>query len=105
MSARLKLLALALLTLGALAAALVVLNVRGEGDLGEEIAATAAPPAGWRATDEVIARGSYLARAGNCQACHTARGGAPYAGGRAIETPFGTVFSSNLTPDAEHGLG
>ncbi len=105
MSARLKLLAFALLALGALAAAVVMPNVRGEGDLSDEIAATAAPPAGWRATDEVIARGAYLARAGNCQACHSARGGEPYAGGRAIETPFGTVFSSNLTPDAEHGLG
>lgn len=105
MSARLKLLAFALLALGALAAAVVMLNVRGEGDLSDEIAAAAAPAAGWRATDEVIARGAYLASAGNCQACHSARGGAPYAGGRAIETPFGTVFSSNLTPDAEHGLG
>ena len=105
MSARLKLLAFALLALGALAAAVVMLNVRGEGDLSDEIAATAAPPAGWRASDEVIAHGAYLARAGNCQACHSARGGEPYAGGRAIETPFGTVFSSNLTPDAEHGLG
>ena len=105
MSARLKLLAFALLALGALAAAVVMLNVRGEGDLSDEIAATAAPSAGWRASDEVIAHGAYLARAGNCQACHSARGGAPYAGGRAIETPFGTVFSSNLTPDAEHGLG
>jgi mono/diheme cytochrome c family protein len=105
MSARLKWLAFALLALGALAATVVMLNVRGEGDLSDEIAAAAAPAAGWRATDEVIARGAYLARAGNCQACHSARGGEPYAGGRAIETPFGTVFSSNLTPDAEHGLG
>ena len=52
-----------------------------------------------------IARGAYLARAGNCAACHTQRGGAPYAGGRAIDTPFGTIFSSNLTPDTETGLG
>ncbi|MEK7344366.1 MAG: cytochrome c [Pseudomonadota bacterium] len=52
-----------------------------------------------------IERGHYLARAGNCVACHTARGAAPMAGGRRIETPFGTVFSSNLTPDARTGLG
>jgi len=52
-----------------------------------------------------IAQGAYLARAGNCAACHTARAGAPLAGGRPIETPFGTVYSSNLTPDAETGLG
>jgi mono/diheme cytochrome c family protein len=58
-----------------------------------------------RATDADVARGAYLARAGNCQHCHTARGAAEFAGGRAIETPFGTVFSSNLTPDRETGIG
>lgn len=52
-----------------------------------------------------IARGAYLAKAGNCAGCHTARGGASYAGGRGVETPFGTVFAPNLTPDAETGLG
>lgn len=52
-----------------------------------------------------IAQGAYLARAGNCAACHTARGGVPLAGGRGIDTPFGTVYSSNLTPDDETGLG
>jgi mono/diheme cytochrome c family protein len=51
------------------------------------------------------ARGAYLARAGNCMACHTERGGAPWAGGRAIDTPFGTVYASNLTPDGRTGLG
>lgn len=50
-------------------------------------------------------RGEILARAGNCVACHTAPGGPPMAGGRAIETPFGTVYSSNLTPDAATGIG
>ncbi len=53
----------------------------------------------------MVARGAYLARAGNCAGCHTARGGAPYAGGTGIVTPFGTVYASNLTPDARHGLG
>ena len=52
-----------------------------------------------------IERGAYLARAGNCMACHTERGGEPYAGGRAIDTPFGTVYAGNLTPDAATGLG
>lgn len=54
---------------------------------------------------EQVARGAYLARAGNCMLCHTERGGAAYAGGRPLETPFGTVYASNLTPDAETGLG
>ncbi|MFN4352138.1 MAG: c-type cytochrome [Hylemonella sp.] len=51
-----------------------------------------------------IERGRYLATLGNCQHCHTARGSAPFAGGRAITTPFGTVYSSNLTPSPA-GLG
>lgn len=51
------------------------------------------------------ARGAYLARVGHCAGCHTAPGGAPYAGGRAIATPFGSVTSANLTPDAATGLG
>ena len=54
---------------------------------------------------DVVARGEYLARAGNCDACHTARGSAPYAGGVGIDTPFGIVYSSNVTPDAETGIG
>ncbi len=51
------------------------------------------------------ARGQYLVQAGNCIACHTARGGSPLSGGRGIETPFGTVYSSNLTPDPATGIG
>lgn len=57
------------------------------------------------ALPEPLSQGAYLARAGNCMACHTTRGGAPFAGGRAITTPFGTVYSSNITPDATSGLG
>lgn len=64
-----------------------------------------APQAAVAATPALIARGEYLARAGNCIGCHTQRGGAPYAGGRAIPTPFGSVFAPNLTPDAATGLG
>lgn len=52
-----------------------------------------------------IEQGAYLAVLGNCAACHTARGGAPFAGGKAIHTPFGAVFASNITPHAEHGIG
>ena len=57
------------------------------------------------ANSALVERGAYLALAGNCAGCHSARGGQPYAGGRAIATPFGTVFAGNLTPDAETGLG
>ena len=52
-----------------------------------------------------VQRGEYLARIGNCLGCHTARGGASYAGGRPLETPFGTVYASNLTPDDATGIG
>ena len=52
-----------------------------------------------------VARGQYLARVGNCVFCHTAPAGAMLAGGRPIQTPFGTVHTSNLTPDPAYGLG
>ena len=52
-----------------------------------------------------ISRGRYLVRAGDCVACHTADGGVPFAGDRAIPTPFGTLYSSNLTPDPDTGIG
>ena len=81
------------------AAALVTwLNLRDEVDVDAPVAALAAG-------DSLLARGAYLARAGNCASCHTARGGPSYAGGRGIDTPFGTVFSSNLTPDNNTGIG
>ena len=57
------------------------------------------------ANSEVLQRGAYLAKLGNCAACHTARGGAAYAGGKAIATPFGAVYTSNITPDLETGIG
>jgi alcohol dehydrogenase (quinone), cytochrome c subunit len=52
-----------------------------------------------------IERGRYLAAAGNCVSCHTRPGGAPFAGGVPFETPFGTIYSTNITPDAETGIG
>jgi mono/diheme cytochrome c family protein len=61
-------------------------------------------PADFAATDP-IARGQYLTQAADCQACHTAKGGIPFAGGRAFVLPFGTIYSLNLTPDKETGIG
>jgi nicotinate dehydrogenase subunit B len=52
-----------------------------------------------------IERGRELAAVGNCIGCHTAAGGAPNTGGRAMDTPFGQIYSTNLTPDPETGLG
>ncbi len=53
----------------------------------------------------LIERGEYLARAADCAACHTAEGGTPFAGGRAFVLPFGTLYSTNITPDKETGIG
>ena len=85
-----------LLLLGGLAVGLVALNRLDEDN---RPAAQAVPVAAQ------IARGEYLARVGNCMDCHTVRGGAVGAGGRGIETPFGTVYSSNITPDDGTGIG
>lgn len=54
---------------------------------------------------EQIVRGSELAAIGDCAVCHTAVGGRPYAGGRGVPTPFGTVYATNITPDRETGIG
>jgi mono/diheme cytochrome c family protein len=64
-----------------------------------------ASPAATAATPDNLARGAYLARVGDCMACHTARGGAAYAGGRPMETPFGALYVPNITPDRETGIG
>lgn len=87
---------IALVVMLLLGASVLALNFRDEDPLTEARIST---------TPDLVARGEYLARAGNCMGCHTARGGEPYAGGRGIDTPFGTVYSSNLTPDAATGLG
>ncbi|MGB5831773.1 MAG: cytochrome c [Thiohalocapsa sp.] len=55
--------------------------------------------------DELTARGEYLFNAALCAGCHTAEDGATLAGGRPIESPFGTFYTSNITPDPEHGIG
>lgn len=55
--------------------------------------------------EEILERGEYLATAGNCAACHTLPGGSDMAGGVAFETQFGTIYSTNITPDADTGIG
>ncbi len=57
------------------------------------------------ATPELIARGAYLVRAADCAACHNIPGGKPFAGGFAFHLPFGTIYSTNITPDKETGIG
>src|ERR1700676_537098 len=68
------------------------------------IAAIEPPPP--QASDApLVKRGRELAAAGNCSTCHTVRGGKDFAGGLPVPTPFGTIYSSNITPDAETGIG
>ncbi len=94
---------LALLIIALLGALLVWLNLRGEQGVH------AYGHGGWSGAREtptaLIERGAYLARVGNCAGCHTAAGGAEYAGGRGLPTSFGALYTSNLTPDKESGLG
>src|SRR5688572_10749099 len=54
---------------------------------------------------QVIQKGEYLSRAGDCVACHTEPTGKPFAGGRAMATPFGAIYVPNITPDDETGIG
>lgn len=90
---------LAVLALLILAGALLLwLGLRADADGG------GASPLQLKASTQ-IERGAYLARMGDCMACHTVQGGAAYAGGRAIPTPFGVFYSPNITPDTETGLG
>lgn len=56
-------------------------------------------------TQSAVEKGAALAAIGNCATCHTSTPAAPYAGGRAVATPFGSIYASNITPDAETGIG
>lgn len=53
----------------------------------------------------LVAKGKYLAQAGDCIACHTAAGGAPFAGGLPLASPIGAIYSTNITPDRDSGIG
>ena len=94
----------ALVAAGAVLAGVVVLAVWITMGRGPEIAAiTPRDPAGLPA--DQVALGAALAAVGDCGVCHTKPDGAPFAGGVGLETPFGTVFSTNITPDPETGIG
>lgn len=98
-----KAMGVVLLVLAVLGALLAWLNLRGEQGVH------AYGHGGWSGTQQapaaLVERGAYLARVGNCAGCHTVAGGTPYAGGRGLPTSFGTLYTSNLTPDRQTGLG
>lgn len=78
----------------------------GLGCLLAALAASGAAPANpSQSQQDLIAKGLYLTRASDCMACHTRPGGTPFAGGREIGTPFGSLASPNITPDPDTGIG
>ena len=64
-----------------------------------------ARPAAASFAPALVAKGAVLASAGYCASCHTAKGGAALAGGYAMATTFGTIYSTNITPDVDTGIG
>lgn len=84
--------------LSAVAGAAMLL-LSGCGGKGEGASAPAAN------NKEMVERGRYLAKAGDCAACHTAPTGATYAGGVELASPYGKFYGTNITPDKEHGIG
>jgi mono/diheme cytochrome c family protein len=81
-------------------AGVVALHLFRPGMLPQQPGTAATSP-----TTQVIDRGEYLARAGDCVACHTAPDGPEFAGGRAMPTPFGNLYVPNITPDEQTGIG
>jgi hypothetical protein len=68
--------------------------------LADTVSPSQAQPAGTPTN-----KGEYLARAGDCVSCHSVRGGKAFAGGLAMGTPMGTIYTTNITPDPETGIG
>ncbi len=79
-------------------------NRNEESPLSAAVAQGLAQTGGARGPD-IVKRGEYLARAGDCIACHTSDASRPFAGGVAIGTPFGTIYTPNITPDPDTGIG
>ncbi|MBP0590413.1 cytochrome c [Paraburkholderia sp. LEh10] len=92
----------------AIAAGVVVIALAGVAQIGRDNGepVTATPATGAPAMFTTLAaRGEYLARAADCLGCHVTGGGKPYAGGRSFDLPFGRIYSTNITPDPETGIG
>ena len=94
---RVVIIAAVVLIVGIAAAALAMRNL-WFGKAGGPVQAVNAPA-------DVVARGKYLAEAADCAACHTAPGGAPFAGGLPMQSGFGTIYATNITPDPDDGIG
>jgi mono/diheme cytochrome c family protein len=102
----------AIVGLGAIITAYIVLGPGPTGFAGGRTVALGAyqeqDPTGAAAelkSASLVERGEYLTRAADCMVCHTAENGTPFAGGRAFVLPFGTIYSTNITPDVDTGIG
>jgi mono/diheme cytochrome c family protein len=113
LAARRILLGVAAVGFGALAAGVWIVRVPGPMAFadGPKVALTdykAADPTGVPASlakASLVEKGAYLARAADCVVCHTSEGGKQYAGGLGFKLPFGTLYSTNITPDKDTGIG
>ena len=85
------------------AVVIVLLIAVGGAAIWHPAIAPVEPPAGFPPAQ--IARGAELAAIGDCAVCHTTPSGQPYAGGRPVPTPFGTIHATNITPDRQTGIG
>ncbi|MGO4737346.1 c-type cytochrome [Bosea sp. 2KB_26] len=101
MARKLLLAVLAVAFIGALAAGAVFLGLLERSVVSREIEQPLTP----EQMKALVKRGAYVAVAADCYACHVTKGGAPWAGGLPFETPFGTIYSTNISPDKEHGIG
>ena len=90
---------------GAIAALLLGGAVAGFAITWRPAIAAIDPPAAQSFDPAQVKRGRQLAAIGNCGTCHTTRSGKDFAGGLPVPTPFGTIYSSNITPDADTGIG
>jgi mono/diheme cytochrome c family protein len=97
----------AICAVGAVCALAVAAWLGGPPGAASAASAASAPGQGLGGEADALARGEYLFRAANCQSCHTdeKNQGELLAGGRPLETPFGTFYSPNITPDEQHGIG
>lgn len=84
----------------ALVAAILMASVSTDRAFAQTVTPVSDP-----AVQRQLEQGAYLAHAGDCTACHSTPNGQPFAGGLAMATPFGIVYSTNITPDPEHGIG
>jgi mono/diheme cytochrome c family protein len=102
----------AIVVLGVIISAYIVLGPQPTGFAGGKTVSLGAyhdqDPTGAPAelkSASLVERGEYLTRAADCAVCHTAKDGTAFAGGLAFVLPFGTIYSTNITPDAETGIG